>query len=134
VSAAPPLLKPLLKPLRRPRLWAALWALAVLVVIVVCLIPPPPLDLPKNSDKVEHVLAYFILAGSAVQLFLRGRPLLWAGVGLVLMGVCIEFAQGALTSNRSADAMDAIANTIGVLAGMGTAFTPLRDLLLRWRG
>ncbi|WP_312708364.1 VanZ family protein [Stenotrophomonas sp.] len=134
MSAAPPLLKPLLKPLRRPRLWAALWALAVLVVIVVCLIPPPPLDLPKNSDKVEHVLAYFILAGSAVQLFLRGRPLLWAGVGLVLMGVCIEFAQGALTSNRSADAMDAIANTIGVLAGMGTAFTPLRDLLLRWRG
>ncbi|AWH18550.1 hypothetical protein C1922_15195 [Stenotrophomonas sp. ZAC14D2_NAIMI4_7] len=125
---------PLIKPLRRPWLWAALWALAVLVVIVVCLIPPPPMDLPKNSDKVEHFLAYFILAGSAVQLFRRGRPLLWAGVGLVLMGVCIEFAQGALTSNRSADAMDAMANTIGVLAGMATAFTPLRDLLLRWRG
>ncbi|WP_343651819.1 VanZ family protein [Stenotrophomonas sp.] len=125
---------PLIKPLRRPRLWAALWALAVLVVIVVCLIPPPPMDLPKNSDKVEHFLAYFILAGSAVQLFRRGRPLLWAGVGLVLMGVCIEFAQGALTSNRSADAMDAIANTIGVLAGMAITFTPLRDLLLRWRG
>lgn len=123
-----------LKPLRRPRLWTALWGLAVLVVVVVCLIPPPPMDLPNNSDKVEHVLAYFILAGSAVQLFRRGRPLLWAGVGLVLMGVCIEFAQGALTSTRSADPMDAIANTIGVLAGMATAFTPLRDLLLRWRG
>ncbi len=125
---------PPFKPLRRPRLWAALWGLAVLVVVVVCLIPPPPMDLPKNSDKVEHFLAYFILAGSAVQLFRRGRPLLWAGVGLVLMGVCIEFAQGALTSTRSADPMDAIANTIGVLAGMATAFTPLRDLLLRWRG
>ena len=125
---------PVIKPLRRPRLWTALWLLAVLVVIVVCLIPPPPIDLPENGDKVEHFLAYFILSGSAVQLFRRGTPLLWAGVGLVLMGVCIEFAQGALTSNRSADAMDAIANTIGVLAGMGTTFTPLRDLLLRWRG
>ncbi|AWH38518.1 hypothetical protein C1929_17935 [Stenotrophomonas sp. ZAC14D1_NAIMI4_6] len=125
---------PVIKPLRRPRLWTALWLLAVLVVIVVCLIPPPPIDLPQNGDKVEHFLAYFILSGSAVQLFRRGTPLLWAGVGLVLMGVGIEFAQGALTSNRSADPMDALANTIGVLSGLTTALTPLRDILLRWRG
>ena len=125
---------PVIKPLRRPRLWAALWAAAVLLVIVVCLIPPPPIPLPENSDKGEHFLAYFILAGSAVQLFRRGRPLLWVGVGLVLMGIGIEFAQGALTSNRTADPMDALANTIGVLAGMATVLTPLRDLLLRWRG
>ncbi|HCR34857.1 MAG TPA: hypothetical protein DIV57_15980, partial [Stenotrophomonas sp.] len=115
---------PVIKPLRRPRLWTALWLLAVLVVIVVCLIPPPPIDLPENGDKVEHFLAYFILSGSAVQLFRRGTPLLWAGVGLVLMGVGIEFAQGALTSNRSADPMDALANTVGVLSGLATALTP----------
>ncbi|HFK2921064.1 VanZ family protein [Stenotrophomonas beteli] len=125
---------PLIKPLRRPRLWTALWVTAVLLVIVACLIPPPPIPLPENSDKGEHFLAYFILAGSAVQLFRRGRPLLWVGVGLVLMGVGIEFAQGALTDDRMADPMDAIANTVGVLAGMGTALTPMRDLLLRWRG
>ena len=125
---------PVIKPLRRPRLWTALWVLAVLTVIVVCLIPPPPIDLPENGDKVEHFLAYFILSGSAVQLFRRGTPLLWAGVGLVLMGVGIEFAQGALTSNRSADPMDALANTVGVLSGLATALTPLRDILLRWRG
>lgn len=125
---------PVIKPLRRPRLWTALWLLAVLVVIVVCLIPPPPIDLPENGDKVEHFLAYLILSGSAVQLFRRGTPLLWAGAGLVLMGVGIEFAQGALTSNRSADPMDALANTVGVLSGLATALTPLRDILLRWRG
>ncbi len=125
---------PLIKPLRRPRLWSALWVIAVLLVIVVCLIPPPPIPLPENSDKGEHFLAYFILAGSAVQLLRPGRPLLWVGVGLVLMGIGIEFAQGALTSNRTADPMDALANTIGVLAGLGTALTPWRDLLLRWRG
>lgn len=125
---------PVLKPLRRRTLWLALWAIAVLTVVVVCLIPPPPITLPENSDKGEHFLAYFILAGSAVQLFRRGRPLLWVGLGLVLMGIGIEFAQGALTSNRSADPMDAVANTIGVLVGLGTALSPLRDLLLRWRG
>lgn len=69
-----------------------------------------------------------------MQLFRRGRPLLWVAVGLVLMGIGIEFAQGALTDDRMADPMDAIANTVGVLAGMGTALTPMRDLLLRWRG
>ncbi len=125
---------PAIKPLRRPRLWAGLWATAVLLVIVVCLIPPPPIPLPENSDKGEHFVAYFILAGSAVQLFRRGRPLLWVGVALVLMGIGIEFAQGALTSNRMADPMDAIANTVGVLVGMVTALTPLRDVLRRWRG
>ncbi|SFR86043.1 VanZ like family protein [Stenotrophomonas maltophilia] len=124
----------MIKPLRRPWLWTALWVLAVLFVIVVCLIPPPPIPVPENGDKVEHFLAYFILSGSAVQLFRQGRPLLWVGLGLVLMGIGIEFAQGALTRDRMADPMDAVANTVGVLAGMGLALTPLRDLLLRWRG
>lgn len=124
----------MIKPLRRPRLWTVLWVLAVLFVIVVCLIPPPPIPVPENGDKVEHFLAYFILSGSAVQLFRKGRPLLWVGLGLVLMGIGIEFAQGALTRDRMADPMDALANTVGVLAGMGFALTPLRDLLLRWRG
>lgn len=124
----------MIKPLRRPRLWTALWVLAVLFVIVVCLIPRPPIPVPENGDKVEHFLAYFILSGSAVQLFRQGRPLLWVGLGLVLMGIGIEFAQGALTRDRMADPMDALANTVGVLAGLGLALTPLRDLLLRWRG
>lgn len=122
------------KPLRHPRLWAGLWWLAVLAVVVVCLMPPPPLALPQNSDKVEHFLAYFVLAASAVQLYRAGRPLLWVGWGLVLLGIAIEFAQGALTATRTADAMDALADTIGVLAGLATALTPWRDLLLRWRG
>ena len=42
----------MLKPLRWPRFWLALWWLAVVSVIVVCLIPPPQLDLPNNSDSV----------------------------------------------------------------------------------
>ncbi|MET0130494.1 MAG: VanZ family protein [Stenotrophomonas chelatiphaga] len=123
-----------LKPLRHPRLWLGVWLAAVLTVIVVCLIPPPPLALPQGSDKVEHFLAYFLLGGSAVQLFQRGRALVWIAVGLVLMGVGIEFAQGALTETRMADPADALANTVGVVVGLATALTPWRDLLLRLRG
>lgn len=124
----------LLKPLRWPRAWLALWWLAVLGTLVVCLIPPPPIPLPENSDKVEHFLAYFLLAASAVQIYQRGAALIWAAVGLVALGIGIEFAQGALTVNRMADRMDALANSVGVLAGMAIVFTPLRDLLLRLRG
>ncbi|HBZ46899.1 MAG TPA: hypothetical protein DEO93_06430 [Stenotrophomonas sp.] len=124
----------MLKPLRFPRAWLGLWWLAIAVTIVVCLIPPPPLALPQNSDKVEHFLAYFLLASAAVQIYRTRAALLWAGAGLVLLGVGIEFLQGALTTNRMADPMDALANSIGVVVGMATVFTPLRDLLLRMKG
>ncbi len=117
-----------LKPLRRQKFWLLLWCAAV---IAVCLIPPPQLNLPQNSDKVEHFLAYFLLAGSAVQLFATRRALCVVALGLLLMGVGIEWMQGALTSNRMADPMDVLANSIGVLAGMLTAVTPLKDVLLR---
>ena len=122
-----------MKPFRHPRLWLGLWALAVAVVIAVCLMPPPPLPpLPDNSDKVEHLLAYFVLAACVVQLFASRRALLLAAVGLVVLGIGIEIAQGLLTTTRAADPRDAVANTLGVVLGMATVLTPWRDLLLRW--
>ena len=76
-----------LKPLRRPHLWLGLWLLAVAVVCVASLTPPPPMELPRHGDKVEHLLAYAALAAAAVQVFRPGRALWAAGIGLVLMGV-----------------------------------------------
>jgi VanZ family protein len=120
-----------MKPLRRPGMWLGLWVLALVAVCAVCLVPldglPP---LPDNSDKVEHLLAYFVLAAGAVQLFGGSRTLLAAALGLVALGIGIEFAQG-MTAYRSADPWDALANSIGVLLGMATRLTPWRDLLLR---
>jgi VanZ family protein len=120
-----------LKPLRRPRLWLGLWIAAIVALVVVCLIPlgslPP---LPDNSDKVEHLLGYFMLSAAAVQLFAGRRALSLAAVGLIALGIGIEIAQGC-TAYRSSDPADALANTLGVLLGMVTATTPWRDLLLR---
>ncbi|MDH7454596.1 VanZ family protein [Luteimonas composti] len=126
-----------LKPLRHPRFWVALWTLAIAGVVVLSMMPPPPMPDFDGSDKWSHFLGYFALAASAVQLFRNWPALLGAGLGLVLLGIGIEYAQGALTVDRMADTRDALANTLGVIAGLGTRLTPLRDLLLRidgWRG
>ena len=120
----------ILKPLRWPRFWLGAWLVAVLSLIVICLVPldglPP---LPDNSDKVEHLLGYFVLAGGAVQLFARAS-LPWVAMGLVLLGIGIEIAQGQ-TVYRSADPYDALFNAMGVALGMAMVLTPWRDLLLR---
>lgn len=123
-----------LKPLRHPVFWCALWCLAIAVVVVVSLMPPPPMPDIDGGDKLGHFLAYFVLAGCAVQLFRDWTALLCAGIGLVLLGIGIEYAQDALTTTRMIDPKDALANTLGVIAGLATRLTPLRDLLLRIDG
>lgn len=104
---------------------------AIVALVVVCLVPLDSLPpLPDNSDKVEHLLGYFLLAAAAVQLFGSRRALSLSAVGLVALGIGIEIAQG-FTAYRSSDPADAVANTLGVLLGMAMALTPWRDLLLR---
>jgi len=122
-----------LKPLRHRKFWVILWLCAIVIVIILSLIPPPSLlmNLPKNSDKIEHFLAYFILAFSATQLFYKGRFLWLIGVLLVLLGISLEWAQGVLTRTRMADPWDGLANTLGVVIGLSSAFSPLANILLR---
>lgn len=107
-----------------------MWSLAIAGVWVVSLMPPPPMPDFDSSDKVSHFLAYFVLAACAVQLFRNWSGLLGAGIGLVLMGIAVEYAQDAFTQNRMIDPKDALANTLGVIAGLATRLTPVRDLLL----
>lgn len=120
-----------LKPFRRPWLWAGLWMLAIAVVVVASLVPASGLPDLKVSDKVEHFVAYAVLSASAVQLF--ARRLSWGFICLllVLMGIGLEHLQAQMALGRMLDRADALANTIGVLMGLATAFTPWRDALLR---
>lgn len=121
-----------LKPLRRPRLWVGMWCCAIALVVLFSLVPAFLLpEVPSGGDKLEHFLAYFLLAAAAVQLFATRRALLRAGLGLVALGVALEIAQGLLTSTRQMDAHDALANALGVLGGLALVMTPLRDGLLR---
>ena len=124
-----------LKPFRRPWLWAGLWDRAIAVVVVGSLLPAPALPhLPPGSDKFEHFMVYCALAIGAVQLYARRPAWVGAGIGLVLLGIALEYAQGLLTTTRMMDRWDALANTLGVIAGLATFLTPWRDALLRFDG
>ncbi|WP_223877994.1 VanZ family protein [Luteimonas sp. MC1825] len=121
-----------LKPLAHPLAWTTLWCLAIAAVVVFSLLPAPDLPDAPGSDKLHHFIAYFALAASAVQLFARWPALFGAGLGLVLLGVGLEHGQEVLTGTRIADRWDALANTLGVIAGLLTRLTPMKDVLLRW--
>lgn len=122
------------KPLRHRNAWLALWLCGVTVLIVVCLLPSPDLPNLHVSDKLEHALAFALLAGSAVQLFERWRALVFVAFGLLALGIGIEFAQALFTTTRAMEGADVVADAIGIVIGFATALTPLRDLLLRVAG
>ncbi|HEY5850044.1 MAG TPA: VanZ family protein [Lysobacter sp.] len=111
--------------------WLGLWVLMLVAVVVTSLVaasdlPPPPFD---GVDKLEHFLAYLVLSGYAVMLFERRRAQALVAAGLIALGVGLEVAQGALTVSRQADSADALANSLGVLAGLVLAATPVSRAL-----
>ena len=118
------------KPLRRLRTWLALWCIGILGLVVVCLVPAPDLPQVALNDKLEHALAFAVLSYSAVQLFVRGRPLAIVAAGLLVLGIGIEVAQALLTTTRAMELADVVADAAGIAAGMALAWTPLRDVLL----
>lgn len=120
-----------LKPFKRPWLWSGLWTLAIAVVVIGSLLPARDLPALGVGDKFEHAFAYAALAAGAVQLFQRRLSWGMVCVLLVLLGIGMEYAQGSMGLGRSVDRADALANAFGVLIGLATAFTPLRDALLR---
>ena len=121
-----------LKPFKRPLLWGGLWMVAIAVVVIGSLLPAQDLPSVQVNDKVEHFVAYAVLSASAVQLFARRLSWGFVCVLLVLMGIGIEYLQAQMAMGRMLDRNDALANTIGVLIGLATAFTPWRDALLRF--
>lgn len=119
-----------LKPFRRPWLWAGLWVLAIALVVMGSLMPSKDLPSVQVNDKIQHFVAYAALSAGAVQLFVRRLSWGVVCVLLVLLGIGLEYLQAQMGLGRMLDRNDALANAIGVLIGLSTAFTPLRDALL----
>jgi len=104
-------------PLRYPRLWLALGWAAVAFAVIVCLLPVSELPPAGLSDKTEHFLAYLLLSTWFAGIYSRSHYWIIA-VGLGVLGVLIEFAQGAMQLGRQADAIDVVANSTGIVAGL----------------
>jgi len=107
----------------RPRFqaaWLALgWAL-VAVVVVGSLLPSSSLPTVQVWDKLEHLAAYGVLAFVFVGALGRARSktVLW---GFLALGAGLEVAQGLGDAGRMADPWDMVANTLGVVLGLGLA-------------
>ena len=125
-----------LKPFKRPWLWSGLWILAIAAVVIGSLLPSQDLPAVGVDDKLQHFVGYAVLSERTEQLFMRQLSWGFVCVLLVLMGIGLEVLQAQMGLGRMLDRNDALANTIGVLIGLATAFTPLRDALLwldrRW--
>jgi VanZ family protein len=71
-------------------------------------------------DKLLHVVAYFGLALLASLALGGGRRALWAALALVAVGGGLELVQGLI--GRDMSLYDEIANILGVLAGVASAW------------
>ncbi len=88
----------------------AFWA-AMLFGFVMAILPKP-VALPGNpSDKVQHILAFLVLAALASLAYPRVHKLK-VGIGLSAYGALIEFAQMIPALNRDAELLDWIADTV----------------------
>lgn len=120
--------------LRYHRLWQRLGVFMVIVVFGVAFVPNPPVllsDYINWGDKIEHVLTFIFLMLWFCQLHRGHRPRLIIAAALVVFGLLIEILQGALTATRTADPVDLMADSVGVLVGWGLARAGFDGVLAR---
>lgn len=86
------------------------WA-AMLFGFVMAILPKPPTLPGEPSDKVQHILAFLVLAALASLAFPRARPLK-IGLGLAFYGALIEFTQMIPALHRDAELLDWVADVV----------------------
>ena len=121
-----------LRDFKHPAVWLGIWIFGWILCVVLSLMHPPNIDLGfADGDKLEHFLAYGLLSVWAVLIFVEPRGRWSAALMLMLLGIAMELAQGAWTSDRTMDAKDALADAVGVLFGQLLSSSPAQTLLQR---
>lgn len=115
--------------LRFQRLWLAMGMLLVLGVVVGSVISlPAPVQGFMLGDKLLHTLVYACLMSWFAQIYRHDLTRLVLVIGLIIMGIVIEFVQGA-TTYRQFELLDMVANTSGVLLAWALAYTWVGNVL-----
>ncbi len=78
-------------------------------------------DVPFAFDTIGHLALWAIAGALAYAAFGRSRSLLLIAAVLVAISAAVEVGQGMLSSTRSPQLMDLLANTVGVGAGLAVA-------------
>lgn len=89
--------------------------------------PGIALDFP-DGDKLLHATTFVCLMGWWGNIFRNRRARGWAALGLLAFGVFIEFSQW-LDPPRDADALDVLADAVGIALGLLLLRTPLARVL-----
>ena len=106
---------------RRVRL--VLYALAVAILLVLCVLPNKDLPDPGTGDRFEHAAAWFVLTMTGYVLAPNRRLAIPAFA--VAYGVFIEVLQGLAPTGRHSDPLDFVADLQGVALAVA--------LMLLWR-
>ncbi len=106
-------------PLLRRKAWVAASVLLVAIVVVASLTPSGAMPMPPvfGFDKVEHFVAYAVLAAWFAGLYPRSSYLRIA-IWLALLGLAIEVLQQAMGLGREGDPFDLLADIAGIGAGL----------------
>lgn len=95
------------------------WAL-VAAIVWLSLAPSPPELEVAWGDKLGHFAAYGTLMFWFCQIYPRRSTRVAYAIGFAALGIALEFMQGA-TGYRTFEALDMLANAVGVGLGWGAA-------------
>lgn len=85
----------------------------------------------KQSDKLVHFGAYFILMAWFVQLYHLHYQRLLHAFGLIVLGILLEVVQG-YSGYRYFEYADMMANSMGVISAYCLSWTSFSSMLFRF--
>lgn len=97
-----------------------LWALCLAIFVVLAVLPDV-IVIENNSDKMLHVTGLCVLMLWPTITFAKKRYIFICALLLILAGVVVELAQ-TFVPLRTASIEDALANVLGVSAGLVIGF------------
>lgn len=101
---------------RYPRLWLAIGLFGIALLVVLSLLPVMVALPVSNGDKLGHLLAYTVLMGWFAQILRTPGLLVAVALGLLGLGVGLEFLQQY--TGRYFEYRDMLANTLGIALGL----------------
>ncbi|WP_310533913.1 hypothetical protein [Novosphingobium sp.] len=111
-------------PVQRAAFWL-FWAIVIFSVVMALLPKPPEMPSDRLGDKMNHILAFAAMAGTAALAFPQVPR--WRVIErLSFLGALIEVAQSIPALQRDCDFRDWVADTVAVIVVTGIAALVLR--------